>query len=626
MLPVMQRTLSDSFPTDIPMDHNYVPPKSRISLVQSAIRAFLINVQNHNKNHRVRLFLFNHHTEMVQGSIHELQQRMDSIYADNGTDMILCFQKMKSAYELLAPEEKENILCSILTDGMHNTHNDLSVHINDVIADSFYNHLFSSIIGIGNRTTVDYDVLTKLTGGRPDVFQLVSEEQEVFDAMNGSFFDMLTSRVTDATFSVMCRNDETLVHMANVKKTFYTVEEYQEWQSLACVRTNCNFMQLSHFNNTFLLEYKDPPVLEEKEPENVAQNVDQNVAQNVDQNVAQNVDQNVAREFWIGVDVSGSMDTPVTGIEPSQVVHHNVSEQKSVDTDPYVEVMMSVSSISEHTRLLGCGAIQGASIQYIHPKTKMSTIESIPCHELLETSIVMEFVKKIVSLSDILTKVMKKKQVQSLYQDHLYIPQLVDSDELPNWLRVQGKVVWKNLKQRFISTLSNGERFFHQTPIAYDMMLRAMSSHASTQSATPFSDGSPVHVEETVPFDEINKCKLCFVNTINVLFPDCRHAGLCKECYTMYLNSTGKDDCPFCRKKVSSWSTIEVNNTKNGYCQEQGCYQHCDYVGHGLNKDGEEICGHLLYCKSCKKKNKTEDGVVCQQCKNEVHTVRIYFC
>jgi hypothetical protein len=222
---------------------------------------------------------------------------------------------------------------------------------------------------------------------------------------------------------------------------------------------------------------------------------------------------------------------------------------------------------------------------------------------------------------------MKKKQVQELYRNHLYLPQLLESEDVPHWMQAQGKVVWKNLKQRFLSTLSHGEQFFHQTPIAYDLMLRAVSSNASTQSATPFAAGSPVSLNSyVVPEEEIHKCKLCFDKTINVLFPDCRHAGLCKDCYTTYLDTMGKHDCPFCRKDVTAWSSIEVSQKKNGYCQEEGCYQHCDYVGHATNSDGKEVCGHLLYCKGCKSKNKTEEGIVCKECQNTVKTVRIYLC
>jgi hypothetical protein len=622
MLPPVQRSMSDSLPSDI--DYHYVPPKSRMELVQSAIRAFLINVSlqnnknNKNKNHQVRLFLFNHQTEIVQGTLNQLQERMDRIHPDHGTDMILCFQQMKASYDLLTPEEQERVVCGILTDGMHNTNADATVHMDDVLKDTFYNKLFRSIIGIGNRDTVDFDVLTKLAGGRPDVFQLVSEESEVFHVMNGTFFDMLTARVTDASFSILCRNNETLVHMANVKKTYYTEEEYQAQKQKLLVLTECNFMKLNHYNDTFVLDYVEP----EPERKHVAP---QEVVSDEKEEL-NSVNDNV-RYFWLGIDVSGSMDTTVMGIDPlQQVVSETVIRQVS-ETHPYVEVTMPVSSVSEHTHLIGCGTVLDSWVSYIHPKTKVLMNESISTHETLDSNPIMEFVKTVVTLSDKLSKVMKKKKVQELYRTHLYLPQLLDSGEVPSWLQAQGKIVWKNLKQRFMSTLSRGEQFFHQTPIAYDMMLRAVSSNASTQSATPFAGGSPVSMEDTtVPTDEINKCKLCFEKTIDVLFPTCRHAGLCKECYTSHLDSTGKHICPFCRKEVNGWSTIDVNNTKNGYCQEEGCYQYCDYVGHATNAEGMEICGHLLYCKACKKKNKTKEGVMCHQCKNMAQTVRIYLC
>lgn len=601
MLPIMQRTPSDSFPSDV-HGHGYVPPKSRIALVQSAIRAFLINVRNNNLLHRVRLFLFNHQTEMVQGSTEELQSRMDAVRADNGTDMILCFQQMKKAYDLLTSEDQERIVCGILTDGMHNTHEDNSVNIDDVLKDPFYNKLFRSIIGIGHRDTVDYDVLTKLTGGRPDVFHLVSEESVVFDTMNGAFFDMLTCRVTDASFSVLCHNDETLVNMANVQKTYYTEEEYQLWKSRELPA--CTFMQLTHHQNTFVLDYVDSDEKEERAQAPAT----------------------VPREFWLGIDVSGSMDTPVMEQDGALLVATDKVVQPA-STHPYVKVTMPVSSVSQHTHLLGCGTVLGSIVQYMNPSTKVMAIESIPCREILENNITMDFGKTIVSLSDTLSKPMKKKQVQELYRNHLYLPQLLESEDIPHWMQAQGKVVWKNLKQRFLSTLSHGEQFFHQTPIAYDLMLRAVSSEASTQSATPYAAGSPVSVDSyVVPEEEIHKCKLCFDKNINVLFPDCRHAGLCKDCYTSYLDTTGKHNCPFCRKEVLAWSSIEVTQTKNGYCQEEGCYEHCDYVGHAKNEQGKEICGHLLYCKGCKSMNKTEEGVVCKECKNTVQTVRIYMC
>ena len=85
-----------------------------------------------------------------------------------------------------------------------------------------------------------------------------------------------------------------------------------------------------------------------------------------------------------------------------------------LSTHPYVQVTMTVSSVSQHTHLLGCGTVLGSCVSYVHPTTKEKTVESIPCLHVLASSVTMELGKTIVSLSDILSKPMKKKQVQLL--------------------------------------------------------------------------------------------------------------------------------------------------------------------------------------------------------------------
>jgi len=584
--------MSDSLPL---MNESYHKPTSRMSLVQSALRAFLINVGHHHSEHRVRLFLFNHVTEMVQGTLDELQSRMDHIIADNGTNMILCLQHMKKAYDACSLHDQERIICGILTDGMHNTSHEKDLTIDQVVSDSFYNTFFRSIIGIGHRDTVDYALLTKLTGGRKDVFQLVAEERDVFHAMNGTFFDLLTSHVTDATFSIWCHHDDQLVNMANVQTIYHTEDEYQAVHD-PMVPGN-TFMRLVHHDGTYVLEYTEPP------KEDIAHH------------------SVTPREFWLAIDVSGSMESAVMGSKPEPTTMNQIVPP--VSTHPYVEVRMAVSSVNEHTHLLGRGSVVASYVTYTHPRTKTVTTESIVCLELHDTTPIMELVTTLVNVSNRLGQVMTKKHVQEVYHSHLYLSKCSTEESIPPWLQAQVKVVWNNLKQRYRSTLTYGEQFFHQTPVAYDTMLRATSSEASTQSATPFFSNSMTDI----PMDEINKCKLCYENTITVLFPECRHAGLCKECYTMYRTTTGKQDCPFCRVSVTSWSLVSDSHLKNGYCQELGCYHHCDYIGHAINEIGAELCGHLLYCKGCTVINKKkEEGLVCQECQNVVQEVRIYLC
>jgi len=394
---------------------------------------------------------------------------------------------------------------------------------------------------------------------------------------------MLTSCVSDATISVMCRNDDKLLHMANVEKVYYTEEEYRE-----LTNETCSFMNLVFHNSTYVLEY-----------------------------TKENKKKFVPNEFWLTIDVSGSMN--------ERVLHYQVEEKcnditKPIDTHPYVEIKFSISSINENTHIVGCGNVISSSISYMDTLTKTIKTEHIKVVEI-ENNHVMEHVHTFMMLSDKLNKPISDIEIKELYKNHLYISQLLKSDTLPTWLQAQGKVLWKNIRQRFMSTLSLGEQFFHQTPISYNLMLRASSSEMSTQSATPYATGS-VSINENI---DIDKCKLCYEEQINVLFPECRHAGLCKSCYITYRD-TGKTDCPFCRMNVSSWSYINVDTKKNGYCQQDYCYKYCDYVGYLVSEDTSELCGHLLYCKSCKNKNKKENGIMCKECNHVVKPILIHFC
>ena len=536
---------------------------TRIELVQSAVRVFLMNVKHH-PDHRVRFFFFNHKTEMVQGSFDELQSRMDRIEPDQDTNMILCLQQMKSQYDLLSEEEQKRVVCGILTDGMHNADSDLK--IDTLLEDSFYTNLFRSIIGIGSRDSVDYDILTKLTGGRQDVFHLVSEETEVFHAMNGTFFDMLISSITNATFSIWCKNDDQLLHMAHVKKVYHT--EYQTIQVLP----ECPFMKMKYDKTTYLIEYQ-PEQKESISP----------------------------LDFWLSIDVSGSMECP---IYQSRV--EILEEFDSVS--PYIEIQMNVSSVNEYTHLIGCGNVLYSTITFTHNGQLQTML--IPCQEP-ESTHTMNFCKNLLFVSNELGKVLDKKQVGQLYKDHLYLFPIVESNLLPPWLKTHGKLVCKKLKQRYVSSLTRGEQFFEQTPISYESMLRAISSEASSQSA--FSN--------QVNMDREMTCKLCYDQQINILFPDCLHAGLCKDCYITYRN-TGKNDCPFCRTLVSRWTVIHI---KNGFCQEPNCYEYCSYMGHS-NEKGLESCGHLLYCKTCIHKNKVDSSVFCKECNHHVSSIKIHLC
>jgi hypothetical protein len=582
--------------------------KSRMDLLRPAIRSFLINVRNNNPLHRVRLFFFNDKTQIVEGTTEELQERMDQVYPDNGTNMILCLQQMKQLYLSLSEQDQGRVICALLTDGMHNTtvkdESENEVTMEDVTSDSFYNNMFQSIIGIGHKDTVDYDVLTNLSGGRPDVFHLVSEEEEVFHAMNGTFFELLTSRYTDATISVWCINNDSVRTMGNVTRTYHTEKEFQERQQQQIETEQietCSFMRLLHLNGTFLVGY-DP----------------------IGSTQLEATVSGDPREFWFAVDTSGSMRSSVPSGQ--QKSFETVQVQPS-DTHPYVELRMSVSTLSQNTNILGGGEVVAATITYKNKKSVMT--EALMCQKAYEPNSVMRMGNIIVSLSSILSSQLTKEQVHDLYMEYLHLPFLLDIESIPDWMKAQGKVVWKNVKERYKSTLTVGEQFFFQTPIELGLMMRATSSDMSTQAATPFAS-SPEDVGYQSASNETSLCKLCYEQTISVLFPNCGHAGVCKTCYSTYLTTTGKHICPFCREDVSTWSEIRMN--EKGCCQSDGCYQSCDYIGtkkDGKKKDSNdgESCGHLLYCKSCISKNKKEGGIWCRDCNEVVRkVVRIYTC
>jgi hypothetical protein len=224
--------------------------------------------------------------------------------------------------------------------------------------------------------------------------------------------------------------------------------------------------------------------------------------------------------------------------------------------------------------------------------------------------------RQIINMTSMLGKKLNKKEIQTLYRSHLTF--LNDLESVPLWMKAQGKALWSNLKMRYKSTLTRGEQLFHQTPMALGQLMRATSSSAS-QSTPAASSVKLNHTE----YDGAT-CKLCFDHTIDVLFPACRHAGVCKGCYTTYLNENGKQECPFCRKDVLEWSEINVIDD-DAHCKTLGCSSLSAYIGHRL-ENNKEACGHLLYCKPCKTKCSDESGSFCSECKEHVQAVRIYLC
>lgn len=551
---------------------------SRIELMRPALSNFLINVKQHHPDHVVRLVLFNHTTTIIDGSIDALQDYLPSIVASGGTDMVECFNTLKKEYDLLPNERRDRLLCALLTDGAHTG----SIPMDDYKKDAFFQGLFRSIIGIGTADTVDHDLLSTLANQRPDVYHLVSEEQEVSDTMNGSYFELLTARYTDVKITMWCENDASISVPASVRRVYYTKETFDDRMK---PDKPCSFLSVKHQDSTFFIESMEP-----ESSTSVPDPIHQ------------------PREFWLVIDTSGSMGDIVH--PPEQVVFETADQD---DSKPYVSLTYEISSVGSHTHMMGGGHIKDVTVTYTNPTTKTIYHERVTCGSFQASETPLYQVgTKMVHLTHLLGKRLTKYEIQQAYRNHLdFLHQL---ESMPLWMQAQGKTLWHNLKMRYKSTLSVGEQFFHQTPMALGMLMRATSSSAASQSATPHHSVQPLDAEQ-----DMEKCKLCYEKAIDVVFPECRHTGVCTSCYTTYLNQTGKRDCPFCRTEITTWSVVrlEESGTICKYCTKQGCY-----VGHLEYKNGSECCGHMLYCNSCKAKH----GTVCQVCKTNVQAVRIYLC
>ena len=490
--------------------------------------------------------------------------------------MVACFQRIKTEYLALSLERQQRVVCALLTDGAHTG----SVTMEETMQDDFFKTCFQSIIGIGTKKNVDDAVLSLLANDRPDAYSLACTEHDVANTINGSYFDLLMATYTDATITVYVAANEKVVVLPSVKKKMLTESQWASIQEVNAGLEASTVVHLTHHNGTFLVEGRTNP-LTVTDKSSVA-----------------------PREFWLAIDASGSMSDIVRPPEqaefPSEAVEVAVDES---DPFVYVAMTMEAATLSEHTHVLGGGNVVDAVVTYTHPVTKKRETHRISLTDVALTD-TMDMAAFLVNMTTMLGRKMSKDEVHAFYRSNLNF--LLRLEEIPEWIKAQGKALWNNLKLRYKSTLERGDQFFHQTPMALGLLMRATSSSAASQSA------QPQHVVHTEHDGMI--CKLCFDNPITVLFPDCRHAGVCKECYTMHLNQQGKQECPFCRKAVTAWSEIRIEEGDD--CQTTGCLKAPCYVGD---------CGHLVCCKSCK--SDLIKGVVpCHLCKKEVSVVRIYVC
>jgi hypothetical protein len=537
--------------------------------------SFIKNAHFNNEEHTVVLFLFNHDTtihtfKMNKDGVESITRCLGELKASGGTNMIKVCHELKSYYD--ASSNKDNIIVSFMSDGHHYMKDMPIEHLTqgDTELSRFTQHIFSHVGAIGTTRTVDERAMTHFTNGRHGVLDYVNDEQSVSDTFSARYFEILSSQECDATVQIICHNNEDVIPIDEVTTTYLShdeflnmnVDTFPESSSMAFEQGSGVYVVRSIIEHSELLKSSTP------------------------------------KEYVFALDYSGSMDETVIADEP-------VYKESSIPdrTKPYVCHTGTFAHITPFTEIPGGGHVVAVIVTSTNTKTHEVTTTRLPITTTLSDTI-MDMYSTMLNLFRTVSHPITEKELHVLYKSNLDIPTRLKN--MPSNLRTMGEVIWTSIRNRYRSTLSKGELFFDQTPMALNIMT-AMSSNASAESPSAGHDHRQV-----IQVEDDRLCNLCFERPKEVLVPNCGQIGSCKACFIKWINESVKPLCPFCKCDVTGWTPLDVSE---GILCRDGC-----------GKKGNFICEnrHMLYCDTCIKKHESSKGVVCPQCPERVKKVCVY--
>jgi len=540
---------------------NYTPKRSKLDLSKNAILDILTVAQTQFPNCKFSVISWNSSTKILNGNFIEMQKHVSELYADGGTEFENMFKCIKTFTK--GPLDK----FILLTDG----HDSNGVEkIEELKKDITLTQLFDGIIGVGNETDVDHVFLNHLSLNNPSVYTLTSDEKEISELVHSLCFSALnTIFAENITLRILCKKTDLYIpngeNMSITYKNTYDLVEDLPQSSLFTFQT-------SH-NGVVLIS----PTEQKKSSDH-------------------------HQHIVFALDTSGSMADETQKNSTKQ----NAKEEAESTDCKFVEFVIQLKMMSPEYKMLFYANAIDVTVEY--------TYKGVLYHERIKKEVASVSDEKIFDLghrmlyiSKQLSKKHTKEELKTLYMDHLNIVNEMENEmgnemeNIPEWLVHQVKKVAESLRNRYMYTLTKGERFFEDSASSPSLLALCRSASAGASQTREYE--SSYYVDKT-------KCKICFVNEANIVMLPCKHIGTCKECIkTCATISTCT--CPFCRQEITDYISLKS-------VMLCSCKNVATHIG---------TCGHALFCKQKKCRDDFSSNFsTCIRCQKKVDTIKVYMC
>lgn len=553
----LQSFESEDFPS---FQYNQFTYISRLNIIKDPLSRFVRQLNDISSNSRITLIKFSNITDIITDNILE---EINNLQSRGGTDFIQMIDKFKKELDKIDSEYQPFLF--ILTDGQHN----VGGNIEELLGDDTINGKFNMCLGIGSEDEIESRLLKKLSGFRDDTYYVSSDQDEIYDIINGACLEGLYSKINNVKFTLVFKNEDIII-------TGEKTREYLDKEEL----------------NEYL---KDINIVSEKI---ICENLDSNnyLLKPLDVNTKISEKK---MHFFICVDISGSMSETIHKKEKYYKKHQKIEKQDKEFVKIEIE---EISNYTDNTNIIFNGKLVSVIVEY---KFNDNIVK-----ELIEVKLDSEYTfnKKIneyITILDELNKINElsdqseiKDRIQKLHNDNLNF--VLNIDDLDIWFVQQAKTLWEQVIIRFKRTLSRGEQFINFDHITPATLCRVVT--ATTDNTYP----------ELTRYRTNNTqlCKICYTNPIEVVFTNCRHAGVCLNCIKEHIDLNGNKlngyECPFCKSRVDSFVKL---TTDKPICD---CGNTVSYYGK---------CTHPIACKNCIKKSE-----YCKICDKNVEIMKVYYC
>lgn len=558
----MQYSLSSPTPKRSKYSQNYTPKRSKLDLSKSAILDILIVAQTQFPNCTFSVISWNSSTKILNGNFIEMQKHVSELYADGGTD----FEKMFNCIKTFGKGPLDKFI--LLTDG----HDSNGIEkIEELKKDITLTQLFDGIIGVGSETDVDHVFLNHLSLNNPSVYTLTSDEKEISELVHSLCFSALnTIFAENITLRILCKKTDLYIpngeNMSITYKNTCEIKDLPE-SSLFTFQTSDNGIVLIS------------PTEQKKSSEH-------------------------RQHIVFALDTSGSM--------ADETQKNSSKENSKEDTESteynFVECVIRMKMMSPEYKMLFYANAIDVNVEY--------TYQGVLHHERIKKEVapvsdekIFYLAHRMLYISKKLSKKQTKEELKSLYMDHLNMENEMknemENDKIPGWLIHQVKKVLESLRNRYLSTLTKGERFFEDSASSPSLLAlcRTASAGASQVYESSYVD-TDIEKYKT-------KCKICFVNEADMVMLPCKHIGTCKECIKTLINTKSICNCPFCRQEISDYISLKS-------VMLCSCKNVATHIG---------TCGHSLFCKQKKCRDDFSSNFsTCITCQKKVDTIKVYMC